>query len=61
MNVTNISHSPADPVSVVVPGAAVPHVLLVGLVICELGVDGEVVCLPLLCVDVAVISATQHC
>ena len=26
-----------------------------------MGVDVEVVCLPLLCVDVTVISVTQHC
>ena len=58
MNVTNTFRSPAYAVAVVVPGAAVPHVLLVGLVIGKLGVDVEVVCLPLLCVDVAVISVT---
>ena len=55
-----VCFSPADPVGVVVPGVAVPRVLLTALVVGELGVDVEVVCLlPLLRVDVAIISAKQ--
>ena len=50
---------PADSVGVVVPRAAVPHVLLIGLVVGELGVDVEVVCLPVLSVDVTIISANH--
>ena len=57
----SVYSSPADPVGVVVPGVAVPRVLLTALVVGELGVDVEVVCLlPLLRVDVAIISAKQR-